>query len=161
MKLITYTSFSKPSYLEKERIAQFLFKHLEQYGDPLEDINKCIDYAMKERSSHGGYIITAEDEEQIVGATVVNQTGMEGYIPENILVYIAVDANQRGKGVGKAIMNKAIEQADGDIALHVEPDNPAKHLYEKLGFTNKYLEMRLTKKDLNAADTLSANNSKA
>jgi hypothetical protein len=24
-----------------------------------------------------------------------------------------------------------------------EPDNPAKFLYEKLGFTNKYLEMRL------------------
>ena len=25
----------------------------------------------------------------------------------------------------------------------LEPDNPAKKLYEKLGFTNKYLEMRL------------------
>jgi ribosomal protein S18 acetylase RimI-like enzyme len=33
----------------------------------------------------------------------------------------------------------------GNIALHVEPDNPAKILYEKLGFTNKYLEMRLIK----------------
>ncbi len=31
---------------------------------------------------------------------------------------------------------------DGDIALHVEPDNPARFLYEKYGFTNKYLEMR-------------------
>ena len=32
-----------------------------------------------------------------------------------------------------------------DIALHVEKDNPAVFLYEKLGFENKYLEMRLTR----------------
>ena len=70
---------------------------------------------------------------------------MDGYIPENILVYIATDANQRGKGIGKALMQHAIDNAQGNIALHVEPDNPAIKLYEKLGFTNKYLEMRLNK----------------
>ena len=43
------------------------------------------------------------------------------------------------------LMNAAIERAEGSIALHVEPDNPARKLYEKLGFTNKYLEMRLTR----------------
>jgi len=40
----------------------------------------------------------------------------------------------------------AIRMAHGAIALHVEPDNPAKKLYERLGFTNKYLEMRLTQR---------------
>jgi ribosomal-protein-alanine N-acetyltransferase len=39
----------------------------------------------------------------------------------------------------------AIENTEGNIALHVEPDNPAKNLYERMGFTNKYLEMRLNK----------------
>jgi ribosomal protein S18 acetylase RimI-like enzyme len=42
-------------------------------------------------------------------------------------------------------MEMAIEHTQGNIALHVEPDNPARKLYEKLGFTNKYLEMRLNK----------------
>ena len=43
-------------------------------------------------------------------------------------------------------MLQAIEMAEGNIALHVEPDNPAKFLYEKIGFVNKYLEMRYIKK---------------
>ena len=70
---------------------------------------------------------------------------MEGYIPENILVYIATDKNHRGKGIGSKLMDAAIEHTQGDIALHVEPDNPARKLYERCGFTNKYLEMRRVK----------------
>ena len=58
---------------------------------------------------------------------------------------IIVTQNMRGKGVGKQLMQKAIEVSEGDMALHCEPDNPAKFLYEKLGFTSKYLEMRLKK----------------
>jgi ribosomal protein S18 acetylase RimI-like enzyme len=126
-----------------EVIAQFLFTHLEEYGDKVDDILKCIAYAMNPHK--GGNIVVAMDDDKIVGITVLNNTGMKGFIPENILVYIAVDNSQRGKGYGKQLMQKAIEITDGDIALHVEPDNPAKILYEKLGFTNKYLEMRLIK----------------
>lgn len=70
---------------------------------------------------------------------------MSGYIPENILVYIATNKKFRGKGYGKKLMKKAIELCKGDIALHVEKNNPAKFLYEKLGFTTPYLEMRLKK----------------
>ncbi|MDK2978441.1 MAG: hypothetical protein PWP52_1155, partial [Bacteroidales bacterium] len=32
-----------------------------------------------------------------------------------------------------------------DVKLHVEYDNPAKRLYERLGMTTKYAEMRLKK----------------
>jgi ribosomal protein S18 acetylase RimI-like enzyme len=31
------------------------------------------------------------------------------------------------------------------MALHVEPHNPALRLYERLGYENKYLEMRHNK----------------
>lgn len=132
---------------ERTNSTSFLHTHLEQYGDDYADIEKAIQYALKEIPSFGGFVLEGyNDSEDLVGVVVVNRTGMTGYIPENILVYIAVDNNQRGKGVGKQLMNKAIELSHGDVALHVEKDNPAKHLYEKVGFTNPYLEMRYKRK---------------
>lgn len=126
-----------------EEVASFLFTHLDQYGDKKEDITKCINYALSTEPGRGGFVVTARNSsDTIVGAVIVNDTGMSGYIPENILVYIAVDRSQRGLGVGKKLMKATMDNAKGAIALHVEPDNPARHLYSKVGFTNKYLEMR-------------------
>ena len=141
-----YNKITVPSVEEKGEVISFLFQHLQEYGDKKEDIGKCFDFAVRDsKEGLGGYVLMMMENDQIMGATIINKTGMAGYIPENILVYIAVHENARGKGFGKKLMNKAIELADGDIALHVEPNNPAKFLYEKLGFQNKYLEMRLKK----------------
>ncbi|WPP50531.1 GNAT family N-acetyltransferase [Catalinimonas niigatensis] len=140
------TAIDRATILVKNEIAEFLFAHLDEFGDNILDIKKCLDYALSNYPHQGGFSLLAKDAGQIVGAVVMCQTGMEGYVPENLLVYIAVHREYRGQGLGKQLMQKAIDMAKGDIALHVEPNNPAKILYEKLGFTNKYLEMRLQKK---------------
>jgi GNAT superfamily N-acetyltransferase len=145
MTIKIYDAVNKPSLSEKTEIVNFLFDNLEEYGDPKKDILKAIDYSLKEISAFGGFTLVLRDEKSIKGSVVINQTGMGGYIPENILVYIATNKNNRGEGIGKQLMEKAIETAKGDIALHVEANNPAKFLYEKFGFTNPYLEMRLKK----------------
>ena len=143
---ITYlNSINAPTFLQEKEVVDFLFKHLEKYGDPKPHIQMAIDYACSSHKGKGGFVVIGRHKDEIVGAVVINQTGMTGYIPENILVYIAVDGAVRGMGIGKQLMDKTIELAKGDIALHVEADNPAKKLYERLGFTNKYLEMRFKK----------------
>ncbi len=134
-----------PADLSKEKFIDFLFKHLERFGDTKNAISKCIDYAFSDSEGKGGFLLAAYDEEKLIGELIMNKTGMEGYIPENILVYVAVDGSKRGKGYGNKICSKAIELSEGDVALHVEYDNPAKRLYERLGFTTKYAEMRLIK----------------
>jgi len=129
----------------RDEIAEFLYHHLDEYGDRKEDILKSIAYAYGDHPGQDGFVLVADDDEKIVGTVVINDTNMSGYIPEHILVYIAVHGDQRGKGLGSKMMEKVIDATKGDIALHVEPENPAKFLYEKFGFTNKYLEMRLKK----------------
>ncbi|HRY31919.1 MAG TPA: GNAT family N-acetyltransferase [Bacteroidales bacterium] len=141
-----FNETNRPGPEEKREIIAFLFKHLENFGDLKTDIEKAVNYALKETVSFGGFILQAFEGDTMACVLVVNQTGMKGYIPENILVYIATHNEFRGKGIGKRMILKAIEIADGNMALHVEHDNPARSLYEKVGFTSKYLEMRYIKK---------------
>ncbi len=140
-----FNETNKPTPKEKEKIIDFLYDNLQEYGDPKPHIEKAIDYALKETDSFGGFVLVSHLHDEITGAVVINQTSMKDYIPANILVYIATHKSHRGKGIGKELVQKAIDLTTGGIALHVEPDNPAKGLYEKFGFTNKYLEMRYTK----------------
>jgi ribosomal-protein-alanine N-acetyltransferase len=143
MKIQIYDSYQTLGTLEKQNLVNFLFQHLDEFGDTKAAIEKAIDYSVGESSQIGGFVLVGTIDEKIAGVVVVNRTGMEEYIPENILVYIAVDASLRGQGIGKKLMKEAVYMAKGNIALHVEPNNPAKFLYEKIGFTNKYLEYRL------------------
>ncbi|MDX1640160.1 MAG: GNAT family N-acetyltransferase [Balneolaceae bacterium] len=145
---ITYTKADKQdeSPFSRNEIADFLHRHLDQYGDSKSAILKCIGYAYGDNPGQDGFILMAHDKGEILGVVIINKTNMSEYIPENILVYIAVHQKTRGQGVGKELMKRTVGAAQGDIALHVEPDNPAKFLYEKFGFTNKYLEMRYTEK---------------
>jgi ribosomal protein S18 acetylase RimI-like enzyme len=144
-----FTPEQKPTDEEYTSIATFLKTHLEEYGDKLEDIKKAMDFALTTKDSFGGNIIVKYLDNKIVGSVVLNQTGMKDYIPENILVYIAVHHDYRGRKMGKELMNLAIKISDGNIALHVEPDNPARFLYEKVGFSSKYIEMRFIKPSKN------------
>lgn len=149
--MTTYTTYDFANEADRQtfhtqectKLARFLETHLDEYGDTHDDICRCLDYACSTEEGKGGHVLIAREEGEIVGAVVLNRTGMQGYIPENILVYIAVHQEHRGKGLGKQLMTRALDSVDGSVALHVEPNNPARYLYERLGFTNKYLEMRL------------------
>jgi ribosomal protein S18 acetylase RimI-like enzyme len=53
------------------------------------------------------------------------------------LVDILLAASCRGAGVGTAVLRALTEEADlagCDVTLRVAPDNPARRLYERLGF---------------------------
>ena len=140
-----YTPQDEVTEQQKKEVADFLFEHLDQFGDEYDAIMRCISFALDDKKKFGGFILVAKDNDKVAGAVIINKTGMAGYIPENILVYIAVHQDYRGKGLGKELMLKTFDKAEGSIKLHVEPENPARFLYEKLGFTSKYLEMRLNR----------------
>jgi len=131
-----------PVGIGQPEVVDFLSQHLDRFRDSKESISLAIDYCFSSDAGKGGYLLLAMEEGKIVGAVVMNNTGMQGYIPENILVYIAVHTAKRGRGLGAQLIREVLANTKGSIALHVEYDNPAKRLYEKLGFKTKYAEMR-------------------
>lgn len=144
--------FKTESYQQLEKVIKrqdfidFLFVHLGKFGDSKEAISKCLDFAFGEKGGLGGFALASfDDKSNMLGALIMNKTGMSGYIPENILVYIAVHESTRGKGIGAQIIDFALNEAEGDVKLHVEYENPAKRLYERIGFNTKYAEMRYQK----------------
>jgi ribosomal protein S18 acetylase RimI-like enzyme len=128
-----------------EKLSSFLFEHMIPYEDKHEDILKGLKYALKMDGKPGGFIITGFIGEALNCCGVVLNTGMEGYVPENLVLFVCVHKDYRRKGLGKKLMNNIVSSSSGNIKLHVEDDNPAKYLYEKIGFKSKYLEMRYSK----------------
>jgi ribosomal protein S18 acetylase RimI-like enzyme len=132
-----------PADLGSTEIIDFLYKHLDQFGDTKSAIGKCLDYAFSDAEGKGGFVLVGRKGDKPVGIVIINDTGMSEYIPDYFLVYIAVDGSERNQGIGKQLVERTFDECgDGDVALHVEYDNPAKRLYERTGFTNKYAEMR-------------------
>jgi ribosomal protein S18 acetylase RimI-like enzyme len=134
-----------PAGICQSEVVEFLYTHLDRFRDSRESISQAIDYCFSSETGKGGYLLLAREKAETVGVVVMNKTGMQGYIPENILVYIAVHPDKRGKGLGSQLIREVFSNTEGNIALHVEYDNPAKRLYERLGFTTKYAEMRWQK----------------
>jgi ribosomal protein S18 acetylase RimI-like enzyme len=67
-----------------------------------------------------------------IGRLYVWRTGEEIRVMD-----IALLASERGLGLGTALMRDLLGEADAaskPLGLHVEPNNPAKRLYERLGF---------------------------
>lgn len=140
-----YDSQNRPSQTEKTEIINFLFEHLEEYGDTKQNIKIAIEHSINELTCFGGFTILLTNKKTIIGAAVVNKIGMSDYIPENLLVYIAIHKSFRGKGLGKKLSQKAINYSNEDITLYIEANSPARLVYEKMGFSTPYLEMRLMK----------------
>ncbi|MDD4349941.1 MAG: GNAT family N-acetyltransferase [Opitutales bacterium] len=131
-----------PEWISVDSLTGFLHTHLKPYEDTPQDIRKGLDYALSDEPGKGGFVLIAHEGSNIQGALVMLKTGMEGFVPGNLLLFIAVHNDLRGKGIGGRLIGEAKQHADGDVCLHVEYDNPAKRLYERSGFSTKYAEMR-------------------
>jgi ribosomal-protein-alanine N-acetyltransferase len=134
-----------PRWLSREALGAFLHAGLQPYEDPYPVILDGLDYALGGDPCRGGFVLLAHGDSHLSGAVVVLRTGMRGYVPENLLLFIAVEPVSRGRGIGGALISRVFEECDGDVKLHVEHDNPARRLYERSGFKSKYLEMRRTR----------------
>ena len=69
---ITYFNASNsPTFLEETEVVNFLFTHLEKYGDPKPHIQMAIDYACSRHQGKGGFVVVGKIDNEIVWGTIV------------------------------------------------------------------------------------------
>lgn len=132
-----------PEWLTMDALVSFFHNKMKPYHDTPADVRRGLAYALSEEPGMGGFVVVASRGHEVLGGLTMLHTGMKGYIPENLLLFVAVDPVLRGQGIGGRIIRESLKYCDGAVKLHVEPDNPAGRLYQRLGFETKYHEMRL------------------
>jgi GNAT superfamily N-acetyltransferase len=132
-----------PAWTTRSQLVEYFHTTMKPYEDKPEGILRALEYAFN--PERGGFLMLARLEGKLAGALLMLKTGMSGYVPENILVFVTVTPDLRGKGVGRKLIDHSLVQCSGGVKLHVEYDNPARRLYERIGFTTKYAEMRLAR----------------
>lgn len=134
-----------PPWAERPALERFFHETMAPWNDTAVDVSRALDYLFSEDPGRGGFLMLLGIDDQLVGAVAMLETGMGGYVPAHILLFVSVDPSRRGQGLGGVLVQRALDECPGDVKLHVEYENPAKRLYERLGFETKYAEMRWKK----------------
>ena len=85
------------------------------------------------------FIFMAYNNDKAIGFTqlypIHSSVSMQ---PMYLLNDLFIDSNYRGQGIGEALINKAKQLCNSEnnkgLAIQTAFDNPAQHLYERLGF---------------------------
>jgi ribosomal-protein-alanine N-acetyltransferase len=127
--------------LEKEEIINFLLKNLDDYLDSRDNVSRAIEYALSKFPHQGGFVLMAKDGTEIIGVSVVNRTNFEGYFAENILVYMAVDEQQRRNGIAAELLDRTKVYTKGDVVVRVDGNSAVNSLFKKAGFEEGSFEL--------------------
>ena len=140
-----YDSFTGLTPPERAAVVHLLCQNSDSTNG--EEIAEALDYALKNRPSFGGYIFTLWENDQVISCVVVNQTGMGPYNPGYVLVYAVLHPDYlQEEDLLQDLVQRAVRHAKGEIAMHLRPNNPGIDLFKRMGFTEKYVELRLNPK---------------
>lgn len=106
--------------------------------DPVEETKEAVHKTIKE-----GFCIEAvQQDHKRVGVLVLTRAPFDKFQPKYHLAYIAVSPSERGKGIGRLLLETAREVTNDSIALHVGFSNQkAISFYEKVGWKKVYCRM--------------------
>jgi hypothetical protein len=139
-----YNAFSGVNSSESFALLQFFRTHAPEAES--RAVQEALDYALKNKPSFGGFVLTYTLNNRIVAGIVVNKTGMEGFKSDNLLVLAALHEDHTTQNLFlEELICKAIDYTDGDIAIYARPNHPALMMAKRIGFKEQFVELKFQK----------------
>ncbi len=143
LELKLFTAFDNPTYNFSEKIVSFIHEHSTEPKEDKSKIRTSLDYVLKNiPSALGGYIITLTIDNELVGVSILNKTGMGGIISDYIISHIVIDKKYSNTEEYKQYMlNKTLEISNGNVSILVRKNSPMIDTCVDNGFEFQRLEM--------------------
>ena len=93
-----------PEWLTEEEMITFFHETMKPFEDEPGDIKAALDYMYSKNGGKGGFLMVSRVNGELGGALLMLNTGMGGYVPENILLFVTIDPKLRGQGIGRRMM---------------------------------------------------------
>ncbi len=143
MNIESVTYLDNPSYILKERMTRFILDNTSEHDLTYEAVWRSVEYSLSMSKNQGGFILVGREDGDMTSVLVMNRTRMEDYMPENILIHLAIGPHVEKSETGLKLLQKAIEITHGDLAVRLNKDHPDLSLYEVMGFRERYIEYQL------------------
>ena len=134
-----------PEWLNASDIINFLKTHLKPYVYSEEVLNGAIGYALSSDVNKRGFLVLAYAKKQLLGVVIGTQQELLDIISQNMLVYVCVHTEFRGKGIGARLVGETVHLTGGDLQIYLKRKSPVAAFFKKLGFTSDYEGMRFKK----------------
>ncbi len=139
---IQHNAFTGLNTREKTALVRFIKAN--QRGTDELSIREAIDFAVKNRPSFGGFILTAYRDNETVATLVAHCTGMESCNTAHRLIYAVSRRNDpSAEEAMTLLMQRAVKQTRGQLSLRVEQSSDTLSFFQKLGFKPRYIELQL------------------
>lgn len=129
--LFMYDAHQGLSYPKKLVLVAFI----QTYGKSLHkntNLLDVIEFALKEKPSFGGFILTIEHENRILAALIITKTGMTSIMPEHLLIVEAFYPSLVETRIPDYLFQKAHQFAKGNIAKIIREENNERILIKSL-----------------------------
>ncbi len=119
--------------VEKQIITNFIMGNFLGNTPPTKkNVSWSVDHAVSIFPHQGGFVVKRFDNNDMIAVAVVNKTGMENFVPNYLLSYLAIDKLHLKPAMVKSVLDKVIELSEGSVFTLVN-DELLQERYEEAG----------------------------
>lgn len=134
-----------PAWLNIHDIIHFIEDHSDEDDLSIDEIGAAIEYALSTKAGGSGFLLVGTRKKRIAGLIVMIQTKTQGFLPENVIMYLSFNSATQQAGLITRLINEAVQSVQGDVTVRITNSEDTRKIYIQAGFVLTKMEVLLKK----------------